>query len=99
VGFFGGGGWLVFLNMFAWKREYLGFFSFKNHVGASINQCCGSGMFIPDPDFSHLGSQISDPKSNNNNKEEGENLVVLIFFVNFTDLNFFYRYRQLFLAN
>ncbi len=26
-----------------------------------LGQCCGSGMFIPDPTFFHPGSQISDP--------------------------------------
>jgi hypothetical protein len=26
-----------------------------------ILQCCGSGMFIPDPIFIHLGSRIPDP--------------------------------------
>jgi hypothetical protein len=25
---------------------------------ASQNQCCGSGMFLPDPNFSHSGSRI-----------------------------------------
>ncbi len=32
--------------------------------------CCGSGMFIPDPDFTHLGSRIPDPKTAT--KERGE---------------------------
>ncbi len=32
-------------------------------------QCCGSGMFIPDPDF--YPSRISDPGSKNSNKGEG----------------------------
>jgi hypothetical protein len=27
------------------------------------NQCCGSGMFIPDPTFFHPGSRILDPGS------------------------------------
>ncbi len=31
-------------------------------------QCCGSGMFIPDPDF--YPSRISDPGSKNSNKRE-----------------------------
>ncbi len=40
------------------------------------NQCCGSGMFIPDPDFypSRIpdpGSRITDPGSKNSNKREG----------------------------
>jgi hypothetical protein len=29
----------------------------------SQKQCGGSGMFIPDPDFTHPGSRISDPGS------------------------------------
>jgi hypothetical protein len=43
-------------------------------------QCCGSGMFIPEPDFLPIpdpgsqiqdsGSQISDPGSKNLNKRE-----------------------------
>ena len=32
------------------------------------NQCCGSGMFIPDPDF--YPSRVSDPGSKNSNKRE-----------------------------
>jgi hypothetical protein len=32
-------------------------------------ECCGSGMFIPDPDF--YPSRISDPRSKNSNKREG----------------------------
>jgi hypothetical protein len=32
-------------------------------------QCCGSGMFIPDPDF--CPSRISNPRSKNSNKREG----------------------------
>jgi hypothetical protein len=55
-------------------------------------QCCGSGMFIPDPDFypSRIpdpGSRISDPKTAK--KERGEKkLVVIPFYVatNFTKL-------------
>jgi hypothetical protein len=42
------------------------------------SQCCGSGMFISDPDFypsrflifTHPGSRISDPGSKNSNKRE-----------------------------
>ncbi len=46
----------------------------------SENQCCGSGMFIPDPDF-YL-SRIPNPGSKNSNKrEEGEKIVVLPSFV------------------
>ena len=33
------------------------------------NQCCGSGMFIPDPDF--YPSRIPDLGSNNNNRRGG----------------------------
>jgi hypothetical protein len=48
-------------------------------------QCCGSGMFIPDPDFypswiPDPGSRISDPKTAT--KERGEKkLVVIPFYV------------------
>jgi hypothetical protein len=55
----------------------------KSRVGCRISsffeqtdyQCCGSGMFIPDPRsqiliFTHPGSQISDPGSKNSNKRE-----------------------------
>jgi hypothetical protein len=43
------------------------------------NQCCGSGMFIPDPDF--YPSRISDPKTAT--KERGEKKFVV---TNFTKL-------------
>ncbi len=35
----------------------------------SLYQCCGSGMFIPDPEF--YPSRIPDPGSKNSNKREG----------------------------
>ncbi len=35
-----------------------------------LKQCCGSGMFIPDPDFTHPGSRIPNPKTAT--KERGE---------------------------
>jgi hypothetical protein len=43
-------------------------------------QCCGSGMFIPDPRsriliFTHPGSQISDPGSKNSKKREEWNKI------------------------
>ncbi len=39
------------------------------------HQCCGSGMFIPDPDFypsriSNLGSRIPDPKTATKERDE-----------------------------
>ncbi len=58
-------------------------------------QCCGSGMFIPNPGSWFLpipdpGSRISDPGSKNSSKREGwkKNLVVIPFYVatNFTKL-------------
>jgi hypothetical protein len=51
----------------------------------SCVQCCGSGMFIPDPDF--YPSRIADPKTAT--KERGEKkFVVITFYVatNFTKL-------------
>jgi hypothetical protein len=53
----------------------------------SFKQCCGSGMFIPDPgsripnpDF--YPSQIPDPGSKNSNKREGwKKFVVITFYV------------------
>jgi hypothetical protein len=49
----------------------------------SQRQCCGPGMFIPDPYFTHPGSRIPDPKTAT--KERGEKK---LFFVatNFTKL-------------
>ncbi len=50
-------------------------------------QCCGSGMFIPDPDF--YPSRIPDLGSKNSNKWEGwKKYVVITFYVatNFTKL-------------
>jgi hypothetical protein len=44
----------------------------------AYKQCCGSGMFIPDPDF--YPSRIPDPKTAT--KERGEKkLVVIPFYV------------------
>jgi hypothetical protein len=54
-------------------------------VGYYSGQCCGSGMFIPDPDF--YPSRIPNPKTAT--KENGEKIFVDIsFFVatNFTKL-------------
>jgi hypothetical protein len=45
---------------------------FKVLNTVSRRQCCGSGMFIPDPDFTHPGSRISDPRSKKAIKERGE---------------------------
>jgi hypothetical protein len=49
-------------------------------------QCCGSGMFIPDPDFSYPESRTPDPKTST--KERGEKTFVVPFLVttNFTKL-------------
>jgi hypothetical protein len=50
-----------------------------------ILQCCGSGMFIPDPEF--YPSRIPDPKTAT--KERGEKKLVVITFyfaTNFTKL-------------
>ncbi len=60
----------------------------------SLKQCCGSGMFIPDPNFypsriPDLGSRIPDPGSKNRNKREGwKKICCHTFFVatNFTKL-------------
>ncbi len=42
------------------------FTNWRTNITPRIEQCCGSGMFIPDP-----GSRISDPGSKNRNKREG----------------------------
>ncbi len=42
----------------------------------ACNQCCGSGMFIPDPDF--YPSRIQDPKKQQQ-KRGGEKFVVMQF--------------------
>ncbi len=42
-------------------------------------QCCGAGMFIPDPEF--YPSRISDPEFSNSTKRGGEKMFVLPFFV------------------
>jgi hypothetical protein len=46
-------------------------------------QCCGSGMFIPDPGsriliFTHPGSRIPDLGSKNSYKERGKKKFVVI---------------------
>jgi hypothetical protein len=52
-----------------------------------LNQCCGSGMFIPDPDF--YPSRIPDPKTATKEKSE-KKFVVIPFLVatNFTKFIF-----------
>ncbi len=70
----------------------------KGEKTAVKYQCCGSGMFIPDPDFcpswildpgsriSDPGSRIPDPKTAT--KERGEkNLLYFFVVTNFTKLN------------
>jgi hypothetical protein len=60
-------------------------------------RCCGSGMFIPDPDFTHPGSRITDPGSRIPDpkaamKARGEKkFLVIPFFgaIKFTKLNYF----------
>jgi hypothetical protein len=42
-----------------------------------LKQCCGSGMFIPDPDF--YPSQIPDPKTVT--KDMGEKKLVVLPFL------------------
>jgi hypothetical protein len=42
-------------------------------------QCCGSGIFIPDPDFYPF--RILDPGSKNSNKREGRKKIVVIPFL------------------
>jgi hypothetical protein len=49
-------------------------------IRVKIVQCCGSGMFIPDPDFypfriPDLGSRIPDPKTAT--QERGEKKFVV----------------------
>jgi hypothetical protein len=65
----------------------------------ALQQCCGSGMFIPDPDFypsrisdpgsriSDPGSRIPDPKTATKERSE-KKFVVIPFYVatNFTKL-------------
>jgi hypothetical protein len=41
----------------------------KEEQALLLKQCCGSGMFIPDPDF--YPSRIPDLGSKNSNKSEG----------------------------
>jgi hypothetical protein len=71
------------------NAHFYGFFkrSFAKHFykGMCRRQCCGSGMFIPDPDFYPF--RIPNPKTAT--KERGEkNLFVKPLFVatNFTKL-------------
>jgi hypothetical protein len=49
------------------RGDFYGFFSNRYN----LNQCCGSGMFIPYPDFYPSRSQIPDPGSKNSNQREG----------------------------
>ncbi len=62
----------------------------------SLSQCCGSGMFIPDPDFyppriPDLGSRILDPGSKNSNKREGWKKISQ----NWTFINFWNVYEKI----
>jgi hypothetical protein len=43
----------------------------------AYNQCCGSGMFIPDPDF--YPSRIPDPKTVTKEREVKKNLLSYFF--------------------
>jgi hypothetical protein len=52
---------------------------FNLKLGNSDPQCCGSGMFILDPNF--YPSRIPDPGSKNSNKRGVKKLVVIPFFV------------------
>jgi hypothetical protein len=63
--------------------QFLDGFSIKSLV-EEVDQCCGSVMFIPDPDF--YPSRIPNPKTAT--KERGEKKVVIPFYVatNFTKL-------------
>jgi hypothetical protein len=45
-------------------------------MGNTYVQCCGSGIFIPDPDF--YPSRIPDPKTAT--KERGEKKIIVIPF-------------------
>jgi hypothetical protein len=56
-----------------------------NYSTMTPNQCCGSGMFIPDPDF--YPSRIPDLKTVTKERVE-KKFVVITFFVdtNFTKL-------------
>ncbi len=62
----------------------------------TYSQWCGSGMFIPDPDF--YPSQISDPGSNKSNKKRGRGKNYLICnkhkFHKWKIILFFNRYRK-----
>ncbi len=52
-----------------WK--YLHKFLEKFKITLVFQQCCGSGMFIPDTDPEFYPSRISDTGSKNSNKREG----------------------------
>ena len=60
----------------------------------TIKQCCGSGMFIPDPGSWFL--PIPDPGSKNSNKRQGwKKLSCHTFFgaINFTKFKWFYFWK------
>jgi hypothetical protein len=60
--------------------EQRGQVKFTIRVWFMYNHCCGSGMFIPDPDFYPF--RIPDLGSRNSNKREGsKKFVVNPFFV------------------
>jgi hypothetical protein len=51
----------------------------KRYIKLCFEQCFESGMFMPDPDFIHPGSRISETTTATKEKAE-KNFVVLIFF-------------------
>jgi hypothetical protein len=59
----------------------------QTEVSHGTCQCCGSGMFIPDPNFNL--ARISNPGFNSNNKKGGRNCCHSSFCAtNFTKMNF-----------
>jgi hypothetical protein len=67
--------WLQLMNVFGLTVPVL-LLGVKSSRGAG--QCCGSGMFIPDPDF--YPSRIPDPKTATKERDE-KKLVVIPFYV------------------
>ncbi len=89
------GGWCAYLSLPLFDLDLIKIRIISNISSQRVRpgkQCCGSGMFIPDPDFypSRIpdpGSRIPDPKTAT--KVRGEKkLVVIPFYVatNFTKL-------------
>ncbi len=75
--------WCDFLSIANGTFPFRRFLGFKKDPNSQrmeyCQQCCRSGMFIPDPDF--YPSRILDPRSKNSNERKGWNNLLSYLFL------------------